>query len=279
MRFNKEVLRPAQNQLGLLAAGFAQTFNAQNSVGTDLNGAVGGNIFTDFTDPVNMDGAWHAGVNNRGTAKLDVSFDGSPDNDYKKLLASDYDLVFSDGTYVLTRNSDKTTYTNADGHFNIDGLSIQIHQNNGEPVSPEDGDRYVITPFHRLASDLRVVASGGEKIAAASGGRVGISDNTNALALAHLQVSTVMIGGRQTFQDAYGGMVTWVGEKTRGASINYEAHQNIFKQMNEQQQSISGVNLDEEASNLLQYQQAYQAAAKIIPIANNMFDALLSAIR
>ncbi len=280
LRFNKEVLNPTQNYLGQMAAGFALAFNAQNSAGIDLNGNAGGNLFTDFTKTLNTKDNWHENTGNTSVAKLDVSFDNSTDNNYRNLVASDYNLVFKEGSYTLTRLSDKTTFPpSTDGTFNVDGLNIKLRQDSDPPVLPADGDSYLITPFAHVASDIQVTVKDGSKIAAASPGGSGAADNTNIFALSKLQTVASLANGKYTFQEVYSGMVTWVGGKTRNADIDNQAHQTLLKQMNDQRQSISGVNLDEEASSLLQYQQAYQAAARIIPIANSMFDALLSAVR
>jgi flagellar hook-associated protein 1 FlgK len=74
-------------------------------------------------------------------------------------------------------------------------------------------------------------------------------------------------------------MVTSIGGKTRTAQVDTQAHESFLAQLKNQRENISGVNLDEEAANLLKYQQAYQASAQIIPIANALFDTLLSAVR
>lgn len=100
-------------------------------------------------------------------------------------------------------------------------------------------------------------------------------DNSNALALSALQNASTT-GGTATFQGAYSAIVNQVGNKTRELEVTSAAASELFKSATNAQQSVSGVNLDEEAANLLRYQQAYQAAGKVMKAASDMFDVLLS---
>jgi flagellar hook-associated protein 1 FlgK len=103
----------------------------------------------------------------------------------------------------------------------------------------------------------------------------GVLDNRNALAMAALQRNRTLVGGNATLESSYAAMVGSIGNKTSEVTINQKAQSNLLTQARQAQQSASGVNLDEEASNLIRYQQAYQAAAKMIQTANTMFEALL----
>lgn len=101
-------------------------------------------------------------------------------------------------------------------------------------------------------------------------------DNRNALLMAGLQIKNLMANGTTSLQGAYGQLVGEVGAKTHELNVTSQAQNNMVDQTVVSQQAVSGVNLDEEAANLLRYQRAYQAAAKAMQIANTMFDALLS---
>lgn len=100
-------------------------------------------------------------------------------------------------------------------------------------------------------------------------------DNRNALLMAGLQTQNSLVGGTASFQSAYVQLVSDVGVKTQELLTTSQAQNNMVAQTVASQQSISGVNLDEEAANLLRFQRAYQAAAKALQIANTMFDSLL----
>ena len=107
----------------------------------------------------------------------------------------------------------------------------------------------------------------------------GVGDNRNALLLGALQSNNTLAGGTASYQSAYGQVVSQVGNKTRELDVTSTAQANVVTQTQALQQSESGVNLDEEAANLMRYQQAYQAASKVIQTANTMFDTLLSLSR
>ncbi len=120
---------------------------------------------------------------------------------------------------------------------------------------PVDGDRFVIEP-----------------------NTGGVSDNRNALALGQLQTRN-LVGGAASYQSAYSQAVSEVGNKARQVQVTLAAQDNLVKQSQDAQQSLSGVNLDEEAANLMRYQQAYQAASKVIELAGKLFDEILAISR
>ncbi len=106
----------------------------------------------------------------------------------------------------------------------------------------------------------------------------GSGDNTNALALADLQTGLTMEGGKASFSDAYLQLVGDVGTRTRTSQITADAQLALQRQAQETRDNKSGVNLDEEAANLLRFQQAYQALAQVISVANETFQTLLGAV-
>jgi flagellar hook-associated protein 1 FlgK len=107
----------------------------------------------------------------------------------------------------------------------------------------------------------------------------GDTDNRNALALAALMRSQVMAGGTATYGDIYGELIADVGSRTHAADLGRQAQQIAHEQAVAAREAISGVNLDEEAANLVRFQQAYQAAAQVISTANTMFDTLMLLMR
>jgi len=104
-------------------------------------------------------------------------------------------------------------------------------------------------------------------------------DNGNALAMANVANVGVLDNGVTTVGKSYSQLVAQVG--TAGASANtaLSAQQSILDQATASQQSVAGVNLDEEAANLLKFQQAYSASAQVITTANSIFQSLLSAVQ
>ena len=105
---------------------------------------------------------------------------------------------------------------------------------------------------------------------------VGVQDGRNAVLFAKLQTQNTVAGGTATFQSAYARLVADNGIRTREAKVKLDAQNTILDQAQSTRDSLSGVNLDEEAANMLRYQQAYQASSKILEIGNRLFDTILS---
>jgi len=103
----------------------------------------------------------------------------------------------------------------------------------------------------------------------------GAGDNRNALALAGLQSRALVAGSSANLQGAYAQLVSDVGNRAQEAEISRAAQAGMLASIEQARQSASAVNLDEEAANLLRYQQAYQAAGKVIAIAGSLFDTVL----
>ena len=99
-------------------------------------------------------------------------------------------------------------------------------------------------------------------------------DNRNALALAALETQAVLPG--MSFSGAYASMVVDIGTQGREADAARAANDGLAMSVRNARGAIAGVNLDEEAMNLMRYQQAYQAAGRMIGVANTLFDTILS---
>lgn len=107
----------------------------------------------------------------------------------------------------------------------------------------------------------------------------GISDNRNGVALAALAKASTIQNSGISFQEAYGQLVGFIGTDTAQTRINQEASEALLRQSQANRDSLSGVNLDEEAARLIQFEQAYNASAQVVNIARQIFDSLLNAVR
>ncbi|MBI5937265.1 MAG: flagellar hook-associated protein FlgK [Betaproteobacteria bacterium] len=107
----------------------------------------------------------------------------------------------------------------------------------------------------------------------------GIGDNSIASKFANLQTSTSNIEGTMSYGGAYNKLVNYVASLASDAQISFDSQTSLLNDVRAQRDSVSGVNMDEEAAKLVQYQQAYQAAAKSIQMANSLFDELLNVLR
>lgn len=141
-----------------------------------------------------------------------------------------------------------------------------------DPIPFSAGSRYT---FGGISMSFTGQPIDGDQFSVASNaGAVG--DNRNMLALGSLQSKTILNNGTATYQGAFAQLVSTVGNKAREVQVNGKASDAMLAQTTAAQQTVSGVNMDEEAANLLKYQQAYQAAGKVMQIANTLFDTLLS---
>ncbi|ELS29426.1 Flagellar hook-associated protein FlgK [Metapseudomonas furukawaii] len=113
----------------------------------------------------------------------------------------------------------------------------------------------------------------------------GVSDNRNALKLVDLQskatvaVDALSSGSGMSFSDGYGQLVERVGTLTAQARVDSEASTAILKQATDNRDSLSAVSLDEEAANLIKFEQYYNASSQVIQVARSLFDTLMSTFR
>jgi flagellar hook-associated protein 1 len=114
---------------------------------------------------------------------------------------------------------------------------------------------------------------------AAAGPGVGIGDGSNAQALADLRDLRVSGLGDQTLRDFYSQIVFDVGLASRGIQTNLNFQDKVLRQLEAQRESVSGVSLDEEAVNLLQYQRSYQASARLIRVLDQLLEETLNLVR
>ncbi|MEA3107295.1 MAG: flagellar hook-associated protein 1 [Gammaproteobacteria bacterium] len=114
---------------------------------------------------------------------------------------------------------------------------------------------------------------------AVTGNAGATGDNSNALASANQQTSPLLDSGTVSINNAVSGMITGIGSQAQQINTAQTAQNAVNTQAIANQQSVSGVDLNEEAANLLQWQQAYGAAAKALQIGNSLFQSLLTAVQ
>ena len=254
MSFRSQILAPSIASLDALATLVMSEVNALQTTAVDASGVRGTNLFDAsvattgaagfalmLTDPSKVATAGLLKItentNNTGTAKLD----------YSQIAAG-------------TATPDFTlTFTTAGG-YSIDGTAVEVDANGGfshEEIdysvtgTPVDGDNFVV--------GLNANAAG---------------DNRNIRLVAQLQTKEVTTDGR-TLGDSYIGLVNTVGSAAKLAKISQDALQVVYDQAVTEKDKISGVSLDQEAADLIRFQQAFQAAAQIIQTSNKMFDSIL----
>ena len=105
----------------------------------------------------------------------------------------------------------------------------------------------------------------------------GVSDNRNALAISALETQGLISGGIESYGESYSKIVEIIGTTTNRARLDEEAAQALLDQSKSNRDAISGVNLDEEAGRLIQFQAAYNASAQVVSVARQLFDTLIGA--
>lgn len=258
---SNNVIDRARRDIGLLALGLTDTFNTQHKLGDTLNQVAGSDFFTAIT-PVTT-----ASTLNSGTTTVSAVID-----DATQLTGASYQIDYTDSSVTITNLATNVSQDINGTTISLDGLTFTV-----SPFSNQtDGDRFLVEPTGRAASAITVALSDTSDIAAAnSGGNVG--DNRNLLSLIALRDANTLKGGTQSVYDIYNNAVSQVAVDTRSARANADTEQSLLQSVTDRRDGITGVNLEEEAANLIRYQQAYQAAAQIITTANDVFDTLLRA--
>ncbi len=179
--------------------------------------------------------------------------------------------------------------------YTIDGFEIRIDS----AATYQTNDKFIIQPhqdmlenFRTMILDPKEIATRGqspidsnddgsvldEALAPAAAG-----DNVNIANLANLQAKDLLFANSagvasETLLGAYSKMATNVGMYVRGTEIQLSAQTNVYEQIRDRRESMSGVSLDEEAANLIRFQQAFQAAAQLISTSQTLFQTLLGVV-
>ena len=122
------------------------------------------------------------------------------------------------------------------------------------------------------------IAADSNKIAASGTPAGSPGDNSNAIAIAELQNALMMNANTATFDNFYNSMVSDVGNKVNQAGMSYDHHTAMVSHLENYRESISGVSLDEEMVNLVQFQLGYNAAAKLISTTDEMLNTLMNMV-
>ena len=281
-----ELITPLRNELGRAAMVMAQEANEIQTDGTDLDGDVGARLFSalgTFEPNVSVDGRNDGDGSASGTitdatllenTRYEARFDGT-----NWQISSQDDP----GTVVATAVQSGAVWTTSD----VPGMDLTFSN------SPEDGDVLYIDPAAGAAGQIETTLSDPRGVAAAVGGSgPGSRDNTQIEAMAALANQRLVgqsdsdypaTGGTdkldgQTIGGALSSAVSNAGSVATTAQLQGESSQAALDSLVARQQSVSGVNLDEEAANLLKYQQQYQALSRTIAISGNLFQSVLNAL-
>ena len=263
LTFRSQDLDQSRNTLGQLALAFADAFNKQHQAGFDATGAKGEDFFA-IGKPLVLSNTQN---NSDAAIKAEV-INGS------QVLATDYTITWQGaGKWQVTRLASNTSFTvepDAAGNVEFDGLKLTFSG------TPKDNNSFTLKPVSDAVVNMDVKVKDESQIALAQEAGAGDSDNRNGQKLLDLQSNGKTVGGAKSFNDAYATLVSDVGNKTATLKTSSTTQNNVVTQLSNQQQSISGVNLDEEYGNLQRFQQYYLANAQVLQTANTLFYALIN---
>ena len=266
--FYRDGLLPVINQLGLMAAVLAKQVNSQQAEGWDLAGAVGAPLFQVLNSATAMQQRAVA-ESVTGSGELSVAI-----SDLAALVPSEYQLLFTtvDQCRVI-RLSDGQVFTgqlDAETPLTVDGLVISM---TGTPAS---GDQYLLTPWRNEIRQLAVTVASPAALAFAAKGH-GPGDNQNLLALLDC-----LQGGNATCPALLQENIllqSSVANNTASAVQKQLTSESLYQAAVAERSGLSGVNLDEEAANLMRFQQYYQANAQVLRSSQVVVDELLALYR
>jgi len=182
------------------------------------------------------------------------------------------------------------------GVKNVEGLQFDF----SAALAPTDSDQFIVKPHQEILNNFKTIIADPETLATRGQSSQDTNndglltdevptasaygDNVNIANIASLQSKKILYSDQngnaaETILGGYSKMATNVGMYVSGTQIQLTAQENVFNQVNDRREAYSGVNLDEEAANLLRFQQAYQASAQIIQTSQSLFQSLLGAVR
>lgn len=273
LSYRNEILNSAEDQIGRLALGFTQMLNMKHNNGFTPNGTPGADVLADF------DVFAQNHLDNNGTGLLNVYFDASLSNaaqeaNMAQLTDRSYEIVNTGTGYdVFDANTGDILLTGAGASFSLEGLEFNM---TGASVA---GDRYKISPMAKAIDNYQVLLTSTQDLANSKDPLGSISDNRNTLDLFDIQDLKFLNNGLDSLQGGYSTTVASIGSRV----ATYEASSYTFSSLYDQAQLNrdveSGVNVEEEAAQIMALQQHYSASAKVVQAAQEIFDELINAVR
>lgn len=257
-----------QSQLDQLAAGVTKEVNKIHSASYGIDGSTGLNFFKPLTAS-----AW------LGSHTGDSSISSGTILDPATVSLDQYEIKFTAAdTYDIKDTTTGTTVSTGNAYAsgaNIDfgGMRFAITGN------PRPGDQFYASAIKGAAGNFAVadeVKADTKKIAAASDVTLIPGDNRASAAMAALGDSKTMDGGTATFKEHYNAIMDGAGVESQRATSQRDFHESLLNSLQTRRDEVSGVSLDEEVTSLVKYQRGYEAAARLITVADEMLQSLLS---
>lgn len=258
-----------QDRLDRLAAVLVNQINIQHEAGYGLDGTTTNSLFSALTPDAPLAKDTNSGGASGTSTTVSTAASLTMDTyEIRFTSASVFDVVnVTDGTTTLSSQA----YTSA-ATITFDGLDVVITDNTGTPAN---GDIFTVSAHKGAATDMAVSLSDTDKVAASSTSTGVPGNNVNALALIAIQSTSQSTLGNVNIDDYHAVTVGDVGSDTFLAGLQRDAKQVEMDQVTSLRESVSGVNLDEELTRLLEFQRAFEASARLISTADELFQTVL----
>lgn len=267
LEYRNTTLDSVQNQLGRLAVGLAMSVNQIHKTGDDLSGVAGGDFFN--LGPVKvMSGVKNDAASGMVAASFYSASANPLENAPNALTGDDYRIDYDGTDFSITRLPNGSPVLLNDGDV-VDGVQYTL------PAPMVAGDSWAVQPTRDAASNLSLAITDPGKIAAAASG-AGTANGETALELAKLRTGKSLGGSTLSLNEAFSQIVNKIGVMTQQNGTAAKAQASLIQQNYAAQQSLSGVNVDEELINLDRFQEQFRAASRLIDVSSTLFDTLLS---
>lgn len=271
LRFRDEDAPAVLEQVGRIAQGLASAVNAQQALGVDMDGQPGTPLFTVRTESLAAS-ATSLSVRPLSARQVATGYAATVEAGEANrggVRASGFAVVRAAAANTLPVT---ITFSDPPDSFTVSGVNglppFTVPYASGQriPAAPADYNGWTLT--------LQGEPVAGDSFSIGATKAPG-ADNRNALALAAL--ADEGLAGGATLNESYAALLGDVGSCTQATQAAADVSARLHDESVARQQAVSGVNLDEEAADLLRFQQAYQASARIIQASQSLFESLLSA--
>lgn len=251
-------------KLRKLFGSFTNQFNLIHQNGYNLNNNTGLNFFKPLTDlyyeEFSQNGVITSlNISNYSALKLDEYYiDIKAGNSYEVVNKYNNQVLFS-GSYI------------SGGTISFDGIDVVISG------AVQAGDRFFISPLKSVIKKVDLNIQDPKDISLASAPN-SYSDNTNLSNLLNLKVTNLNSLENKNVYDFLQDLTSKVGVLAKSANDNLTFEETLYNEISSRKKIVQGVNLDEEAVNLIRYQRAFEAAAKVIQVANELYDTLVKLV-
>ncbi len=260
---SEQIRQGAQKAFRRLIAVLIRNTNLQHKQGFGLDGISGRDFFgglTVYTEDYSAGARISsANITDYSTVVLDeyrINFTSS----------TEYEVVDIDSNTVVATG----TYTSG-ATITFNGISVVIEDDGG---TPQAGDYFIVNPFANSVEDFRLSIAETTEIAAALDASALPGDNRNALQIIDIYRTSVN-ELNSVISDYYNSIVADVGVLSAAAQDSSKFESTLMEELTSRRESLSGVNLDEEAANLIRYQKAFEAAARLIQITDKLTEEIL----